>query len=397
MTHGNATARRTLIVLCAASVVAILNAGCGKKTAPAAPPPPTAQFVTIHGQAVTLTTDLPGRTVAYRTAQIRPQVSGIVQKRMFEEGSDVAVDQQLYQIDPALYRATLASAQATAASSAALVERYRPLAEAQAVSRQDFDNAVATAAQNKAATETARINLVYTRLLSPIAGRIGRSSVTEGALVTAGQAVALATVQQLDPIYVDAPQPSSVLLRLKREFAAGQLQQAGDNQAEVHLTLEDGTEYAHAGRLQFSEVSVDADTGSVTLRAVFPNPDRLLLPGAFVHERLVEGQSPAALLVPQQAVTRGPTGDPTALVIGPDNKVESRKLTTGRAIGDQWLVTSGLQDGDRVVIQAQLGAKPGSPVQPEEFTPPLPRAASAPNAAAATASASQTGPAKPTQ
>jgi membrane fusion protein (multidrug efflux system) len=331
---------------------------------------------------VTLTTDLPGRTVAFRTAEIRPQVSGIVKRRMFAEGSDVAANQQLYQIDPALYRATYESAAATAASSAGLVTRYRSLVEAQAVSRQDFDNAVATAAQNQSATETARINLVYTRLLSPISGRIGRSSVTEGALVTSDQAVALATVQQLDPIYVDAPQASAVLLRLKREFAAGQLQHAGDNQAEVRLTLEDGTDYPHAGRLQFSEVSVDPNTGSVTLRALFPNPDRLLLPGTFVHERLVEGQRPDSLLVPQRAVTRGPTGDPTAMVIGAGDKLEARNLTTARAIGDQWLVTAGLQDGDRVVIEAQQGAKPGAVVKPEEFTNGAPNITAAPNPAA---------------
>jgi membrane fusion protein, multidrug efflux system len=377
--HANAGRTRSC---CGAMAIAasIVSSACSHK-APPPPPPPTVKYVTLHVRTVTLTTDLPARTVAYRTAEIRPQVSGIVKKRMFEEGSDVKVDQQLYQIDPALYRATFDSAAATASSSAALVERYRPLAEAQAVSRQDFDNAIATAAQNKAASETARINLVYTRLLSPISGRIGRSAVTEGALVTADQAVALATVQQLDPIYVDAPQPSAVLLRLKREFAAGQLQHAGDGQAEVRLTLEDGSEYAQPGRLQFSEVSVDADTGSVTLRALFPNPDRLLLPGTFVHERLVEGQRSDALLVPQQAVSRGPTGDPTALVIGAGNKIEVRSLATGRAVGDQWLVTSGLKDGDRVVMEGLQKSKPGSVVKPEELTPDATNSATKPDPA----------------
>jgi RND family efflux transporter MFP subunit len=350
--------------------------GCSPKEPPK-PPPPSVQFVVVHPQSLTLTIDLPGRTVAYRTAEIRPQISGVVQKRMFVEGSNVKAGQQLYQIDPALYRATLDSAAAMASASAALVERYRPLEAAQAVSRQDFDNAVASAAQNTAATETAKINLVYTRLLSPISGRIGRSAVTEGALVTADQSVTLATVQQLDPIYVDVSQPSAVLLRLKREFAAGQLQNAGANQVEVHLTLEDGSEYSHAGRLEFTEVSVDETTGSVTLRALFPNPDRLLLPGMFVHERLAEGQRADALLAPQQGVTRGPTGDATAMVVGAGDKIEVRNLKTGRAIGNEWLVTEGLKDGDRVVVTGLQKIKANSVVRPEEFKAVAPEAAPA--------------------
>jgi membrane fusion protein (multidrug efflux system) len=354
--------------------------GCGHKKPPA-PPPPSVQFVIVHSQSLTLTIDLPGRTVAYRTAEIRPQISGIVQRRMFVEGSDVKAGQQLYQIDPALYRATLDSAAAMASASAALVERYRPLEAVQAVSRQDFDNAVASAAQSKAATETAAINLVYTRLLSPISGRIGRSAVTEGALVTADQAVTLATVQQLDPIYVDVSQPSAVLLRLKREFAAGQLQHAGDHQAEVHLMLEDGSEYPHAGRLEFTEVSVDETTGSVTLRALFPNPERLLLPGMFVHERLAEGQRSDALLAPQQGVSRGPTGDATAMVVGDGDKIEVRNLKTGRAIGAQWLVTEGLKDGDRVVVQGLQKIKANSVVRPEEFKAATPQGGRTPNVA----------------
>lgn len=351
-------------------IAAAATTGCSHQ-APPPPPPPTVKFVTVHAQPLTLTIDLPGRTVAYRTAEIRPQISGIVQKRMFKEGSDVVAGQQLYQIDPALFQATLDSATATALSSAATVDRYRPLAAVNAVSHQDLDTAIATAAQNAGSADTAKINLVYTRLLSPISGRVGRSSVTEGALVTADQAALLATVQQLDPIYVDVSQPSAVLLRLKREFKDGRLQHAGDRQAQVQLTLEDGSEYPYPGRLEFTEVSVDQTTGSVTLRALFPNPAKLLLPGMFVHERLAEGQRADALLVPQQAVSRGPTGDATAMVVAAGEKVELRKLTTSRAIGDQWLVSDGLKDGDRVIIEGLQKAKPGMVVQAEAAGAPV--------------------------
>ena len=342
--------------------------GCGhKKEAPPPPPPALVKVTTLQYQTVGLTTELPGRTVAYRVAEIRPQVSGVIQKRMFIEGSDVKSGQQLYQIDPAPYQAAYESAAATASSSKLQVERFKPLAEVNAVSKQDFDNAVATAAQNKASADTAHINLVYTRLLSPIPGRIGRSAVTEGALVTANQTTALATVQQLDPIYVDVTQPSAVLLRLKRELAAGQLVAAGGNEAEVQLTLEDGSSYGPRGKLEFTEVSVDETTGSVTLRALFPNPDKLLLPGMFVHEKIEEGQRNDAILVPQLAVAHNQKGEPTALVVGADNKVELRTLATERAIGDQWVVTEGLKAGDRVIVEGLQFAKPGATVKPEEL------------------------------
>jgi membrane fusion protein, multidrug efflux system len=356
--------------------------GCHKKKQAPPPQPPAVKVVTLQYQAVSLTTELPGRTVAFRVAEIRPQVSGVIQKRMFVEGSDVKEHQQLYQIDPAPYKASYDSAVAVAVSSKAQVDRYKPLAEVNAVSKQDYDNAIATAAQNKASTETARISLVYTRLLSPISGRIGRSSVTEGALVTANQDTSLATVQQLDPIYVDVTQPSSVLLRLKRELAAGQLVSAGSNQAEVHLQLEDGSRYEPTGKLQFVEVSVDPTTGSVTLRALFPNPDKLLLPGMYVHEQIEEGNRTQALLVPQLAITHNQKGDPTALVVGPDGKVELRTLTTDRAIGDKWLVTAGLRPGERVIIEGLQFAKPGSVVNADEAQPP-PQAAPAATAPAA--------------
>ena len=350
----------------AVSVAVVMTACTAKKGPPPPPPPVAVKVVTLSPQSVSITTDLPGRMVPYRVADIRPQVSGVILKRMFVEGTDVKENQQLYQIDPALYQAAYDSAAATAESARLQAERYKPLAEANAVSKQDYDNAVATAAQNKASAETAHINLVYTRLLSPISGRIGRSSVTEGALVTANQATALATVQQLDPIYVDVTQPSAVLLRLKRELAAGQLVQAGANQAEVHLMLEDGSTYKPVGKMQFAEVQVDQTTGSVTLRALFPNPDKLLLPGMFVREQIEEGSRTDALLVPQVAVTHNQKGDPTALVVNGENKVELRTLVTERAMGDKWLVTDGLKAGDRVIVEGIQFAKPGSEVKPEE-------------------------------
>ena len=351
-------------------LAAALLAACAKKAPPPPPPPLAVKVITLTPQTVSLTTDLPGRTVPYKVAEIRPQVSGVIQKRMFVEGSDVKEGQQLYQIDPSLYQAAYDSAAATAESSRLQVDRYKPLAEVNAVSKQDYDNAVAAAAQNKAAAETAHINLVYTRLLSPISGRIGRSAVTEGALVTANQTTALATVQQLDPIYVDVTQPSALLLRLKRELAAGELVQTGGNEAEVHLLLEDGTHYKVPGKMQFAEVQVDQTTGSVTLRALFPNPDRLLLPGMFVREQIQEGRRTDALLVPQVAVTHNQRGDATALVVNGESKVELHTLVTERAIGDKWLVTEGLKAGDRVIVEGLQYAKPGVTVKPEEQQSP---------------------------
>ncbi len=378
---GPATVRRAGVAL---ALSAALCACSSQKRAPPGPPVATVKVTTLTAQTVSVTTDLPGRTVAYRVADIRPQVNGLILKRMFIEGSDVKEGQQLYQIDPALYQAAYDSARANAESSRLQAERFKPLAEANAVSKQDYDNAVAAAAQSKASTDTARINLVYTRLLSPISGRIGRSSVTEGALVTAGQATALATVQQLDPIYVDVTQPIAVLLRLKRELAAGELVVADGNKAEVHLVLEDGSRYNVAGKLQFSEVSVDQTTGSVTLRALFPNPDKLLLPGMFVREQIEEGHRTDAFLVPQLAVTHDQKGNPTALVVGPDNKVELRMLVAERAIGDKWVVTDGVKAGDRVIVEGLQFAKPGATVKPEELP------AEAPPAAAPAAASSRT-------
>jgi membrane fusion protein, multidrug efflux system len=370
MTMARMGARGTIRVRVVGVALALTAAVCAcssRKPAAAAPPVVTVKVATLTPQTVSLTTDLPGRTVPYRVAEIRPQVNGVILKRMFIEGSDVKEGQQLYQIDPALYRAAYASAMANAESSRLQAERYKPLAEANAVSKQDYDNAIAAAAQSKAATDTARINLVYTRLLSPISGRVGRSSVTEGALVTANQTTTLATVQQLDPIYVDVTQPIAVLLRLKRELAAGELVVADGNKAEVHLVLEDGSPYSLPGKLQFADVSVDQTTGSVTLRALFRNPDKVLLPGMFVREQIEEGRRTAAFLVPQLAVTHDQKGDPTALVVGAGNKVELRKLVTERAIGDKWVVTQGVRSGDRVIVEGLQFVKPGATVKAQEF------------------------------
>ena len=354
---------------------AVLLACSSKKQVPPPPPPVAVKVISLRPETVSLTTELPGRTVAYKVAEIRPQVSGVIQKRMFKEGSDVKEGQQLYQIDPALYQAAYDSSKASAESARLQVERYRPLAEVNAVSKQDYDNAVAAAAQSKAAADTARINLIYTRLLSPISGRIGRSSVTEGALVTANQTASLATVQQLDPIYVDVTQPSAVLLRLKRELAAGELVQTGANSAQVHLILEDGSPYKLPGKMEFAEVQVDQTTGSVTLRALFSNPDKLLLPGMYVREQIQEGVRKDAILVPQVAVTHNQKGDATALVVNDDNKVELRTLVAERAIGDNWVVTDGLKAGERVIVEGLQYAKPGATVKPQEVSSAAPPSA----------------------
>jgi membrane fusion protein (multidrug efflux system) len=360
----------------------VLLTGCEHKARPPAPPPPKVSVVTVQAEAVPITTELPGRVAGFRTADVRPQVNGIILKRLFVEGGDVKAGQQLYQIDPAPYQATYDSAVAADASARALWERYKPLAEANAVSKQDYDNAVASHLQAKAAVETARINLIYTRVLSPITGRISRSLITEGALVTANQATAIANVQQLDPVYVDVTQPITTLLRLKSEAAAGLLRQNEAGKTQVRLRLEDGSDYAHPGTLEFTEVTVDQGTGSVTLRALIPNPDRLLLPGMFVREEIQEGVRQGAVLAPQQGISHDQKGEPNALVVGPNNTVELRTLVTDRAIGNQWLVTSGLKPGDRVIVEGIQSAKPGSQVVPEEYRPADEKTAQTPPATA---------------
>jgi membrane fusion protein, multidrug efflux system len=360
-----------------------LTAACSHKSAPPPPPPPEVAVITLRAQPVVIVTELPGRTVAFRVAEVRPQVNGVILKRLFIEGSQVKAGQQLYQIDPAPFlasnesaRAALARAEATATSSRLLAQRYKPLSEARAVSQQDYDNAVAAqdqaaadVASAKAALETARINLAYTKVFAPISGRTGRSSVTEGALVSANQATALVVIQQLDPIYVDATQASTVLLHLQRALSEGQLKKAGEGQAEAKLILEDNSPYPPAGKLQFTEVTVDSGTGSVTLRAVFPNSQSILLPGMFVRERLEEGVNEQGLLVPQRAVGHNARGEATVTVVGADNKAAVRVIKTDRAIGDQWLVSDGATPGDKVIIVGVQAVRPGSLVHPHEVTP----------------------------
>ncbi|NDL65032.1 efflux RND transporter periplasmic adaptor subunit [Acerihabitans arboris] len=342
---------------------------------------PEVSVVTVKKQSLNVTTDLPGRTAAFRVAEVRPQVNGIILKRNFVEGSDVEAGVSLYQIDPATYKAAydsangdLAQAQANANIARVTVNRYKKLISTNFVSRQDYDTAVATMQQNdaavlaaKAALESARINLAYTRVTSPISGRIGKSAYTEGALVTSGQTTAMATVQQLDPLYVDVTQSSNDFLRLKQELDNGTMKQK-DGKASVRLLMEDGKEYEQAGTLEFSDVSVDETTGSITLRAIFPNPQHSLLPGMFVRARLEEGTNDSALLVPQQGITRNPRGEATAMVVGPDNKVAVRQLTAQQAIGDKWLVTAGLQEGDRVIVSGLQKVKPGAQVTAKEMT-----------------------------
>jgi len=335
----------------------------------------------VQEQRVTITTELPGRTSAYLVAEVRPQVSGIIQKRLFTEGDDVKAGDVLYQIDQAPYqasydtvRAALARAEANLPSVRSRVERYKELVAINAVSRQDYDDAAAALKQaeaevevNKAAVETARINLAYTRITAPISGRIGRSNVTVGALATAHQGTPFTTIQQLDPIYVDATQSSANLLQLKRNIAAGRIKGDGPGQARVQLLLEDGTPYPLEGNLKFSDVTVDPSTGSFILRIVFPNQKHTLLPGMYVRPVVQEGIVERAILVPQQAVSRDPKGNPVVLIVDAEGKVERRMITVGRAIGDKWNVSSGLKPGDRLIVEGVQKVRPGVSVKVVPF------------------------------
>lgn len=379
--------QKNFMLLGAAAAVAVMAAGCGGKQAGPAQgaggqQAPEVAVYTVAPQALAMSTELPGRTAAFQVAEVRPQVGGLVQKRLFTEGSDVKAGAQLYQIDAATYqaafnsaKASLAKAKANLAAAGPKVARYKELVAIEGVSRQDYDDAVAAHEQAKAeveaaqaAVDSARINVDYTKVAAPISGRISRSNVTPGALVTAGQTTALTTVQQLDPIYVDVTQSSEELLRLKREMDNGSIKKA-NGQAKVTLLLSDGSKYALPGKLQFSDVSVDPGTGNVTLRALFPNPKHDLLPGMFVRAVLETGVSEQAIAVPQMGVTRNPKGEATALVLNKEGKVEQRVLQTGGTIGDKWLVKSGLNAGDRVIVEGLQKVKPGAPAVVAKSTP----------------------------
>lgn len=351
----------TAVVIIALATIVL--SGCKQELPPPPRQTPQVGVVTLESQPYVLTHELPGRTAAYRIAEVRPQVDGIIQKRLFSEGGEVKAGQQLYQIDAAVYEATLKEAEAGLASSRSLAERYAVLVKSRAVSQQAYDEAQAASLQAEASLEKARIDLRYTKVLAPISGRIGRSAVTEGALVSNGQAQIMATIHQLDPIYVDVLQPARELLALRRDLASGRLERVGDNTAKVTLILEDGSEYGQEGRLEFSEVAVDESTGSVTLRAVFPNPDRELLPGMFVHARLFGGLKSGAILAPQQGVTRNTKGEATAMLVNAQNKVELRTLRVERAVGNRWLVDEGLIPGDRLITEGLQFIRPGIEVK----------------------------------
>jgi membrane fusion protein (multidrug efflux system) len=358
--------------------------GSGPGGGPTAPPPPEVGVVTVTSQAVGLVTELPGRLEASRVAQVRARAAGILQERLFQEGSDVRAGQPLFRIDPAPYRAAvqsaeaqLARAQAQLGQASALVERFKPLAEAHAVSRQEYVNAVAAheaaqadVAAGRAAVTTARINLGHAMVTSPIAGRIGRALVTEGALVGQGEATPLAVVQQIQPMYVNFTQPASEVLRLRHALAEGRLRRAsGPEAARVQVLLDDGSVYGHAGRLLFSDLSVDQTSGQITLRAELPNPENLLLPGLYVRVRLEQAEAQQAMLLPQQAVQRSTQGD-SVMVVGADGKVAPRPVKVGSAQGGQWVVLDGLKPGEQVMVDGFQKLRGPGPVKPVPWPGP---------------------------
>lgn len=376
------------ITLLAPAVVlagCLLITGCGNQKQAGGPHaqagPPEVAVMTVKTEHVKLTTELPGRTSAHLVAEIRPQVSGIIQKRLFTEGADVKAGDVLYQIDPAGFEAAHASARASQARAEATLgtlklraERYSDLVRSQAVSQQDNDDAQAALKQAeaevaaaKAAVEIARINLAYTSIKAPISGRIGRSAVTEGALVTAGQPNALSTIQKLDTVYVDMTQSSAELLKLRQNLASGLMKKGSRTEAKVKLLLEDGAPYPLPGTLKFSEVTVDQSTGSVTLRAVFPNPEQTLLPGMFVRAILEEGVQENAILIPQRGVTRNPDGEAMVMTVGAEEKVEPRAIKVVRTVGDRWLLRTGVKAGDRIILEGLQRARPGTQVKAVPF------------------------------
>ncbi|MEG3174685.1 efflux RND transporter periplasmic adaptor subunit [Sphingomonas sp. RB3P16] len=360
----------------------LLVAGCGQ-SAPPPPPTPEVGTLVVRPETVTLKTELPGRTSAYETSDVRPQVSGLLLKRFFQEGDSVRAGQTLYQVDPVAYQAQVANAKAAVgrarasiASTRALATRYGNLVKINAIAKQDYENAVTAADQAgadvaaaQATLKTAQIDLARTRITAPISGRIGRSVSTVGALVTASQTTALTTIQRLDPIYVDINQSSANVLKLRQAMMTGKLTSDGSAGAQVRLKLEDGSYYPLTGKLQFSDVTVDPTTGSITLRALFANPKGLLLPGMYVRAELVEGVQQQAILVSQQAVSRDEKGNPTVLVVGAGDKVELRQITAPRTIGTDWLVTGGLKVGDRVIMDGTSMLRPGATIKPVRWTP----------------------------
>ncbi|WP_431417563.1 efflux RND transporter periplasmic adaptor subunit [Aeromonas dhakensis] len=378
--HKHILARSVGLALLASCLLTACGEQGPAQQGPGAMPPAAVDVVTLHTAPLQLTTELTGRSAPLRVAEVRPQVSGIILKRLFTEGSDVKAGQLLYQIDPAVYQAAVASAKANLAKAQAneqsarlKAKRYAELVKVKAISSQEYDDADAAWKQQlaeigaaKAALQTANINLAYTRITAPISGRIGKSAVTEGALVTAQQADSLTSIQQLDPMYVDVRQSTADLLRLKRQVAAGKLTQDEQKGARVSFQLEDGSTYGEEGSLQFSDVTVDETTGMVTLRVIVPNPHQLLLPGMFMRATLQEGERAEGLLVPQTAVTRTPKGGATVMVVTADNKVALREVQLGRIVGSDWVVESGLKAGERVIVAGLQKVKPGVVVAPAE-------------------------------
>ena len=373
MSYPRALARAVLCMLLSMMLLACEEGGKG---APGASGPREVVVIKLEPRREVYTTALAGRIASFQVAEVRPQVGGILQQRLFTEGADVKAGQALYQIDPATYEAALDSAQAALMKSEANVtparlkaERFRELLAIKAVSKQEYDDAQAAFKQaeadvavNRAAVKTARINLEYTKVRSPISGRIGKSAFTPGALVTANQAQALTSVRQLDPVYVDITQSSQDLLRLRAQFTNGELRSVAE-EAPVRLKLENGAMYPHEGRLQFTDVSVDESTGMVSLRALFPNPEHILLPGMYVRAVITEGVDENALLVPQRALRRDPKGQASVLLVDGGGKAEVRLVDVGRTVGDSWQVLSGLKPGDRVIVEGGQNVRPGMSVK----------------------------------
>ena len=385
-----------LAVLAACSIALLPGLeGCARH-APPSPPPPDVGVVVLQPQTVPLETELPGRLNPTTSSDVRPQVGGLILKRLFQEGADVHAGQVLYEIDPKPYQASadqargqLANAEANLTTTRLKAQRYGELIKINAISQQDYDDAKAagqqaeaTVVQQRAALRSAEINLGYTKVTAPISGRIGRSSFTPGALVTASQSDALATIQKLDPIYVDLSQSSAALLRLERGLAHGQLSHPDAARTEVRLVLEDGSAYPLAGRLEFTDVTVDQNAGTVDLRAVFPNPNRILLPGMYVRAHITEGVAQNAILAPQQGVSRDPKGGGTAFVVDAQGHAQPRRLTILRAVGDAWLVSAGLSAGDRLIVDGLQRVKPGAAVHAVPASSPNAFPSSAPAGAA---------------